>query len=65
MLLDCAAQILCGNKTDGKKRQVEEKDAKKWASTHNCFAYFETSAKDGNNVNAVFEALFDKVVATR
>ncbi|KAL1523035.1 hypothetical protein AB1Y20_017997 [Prymnesium parvum] len=59
------AMVLCGNKLDNKKRQVEEKDAKKWAAAHNCIAYFETSAKEGNNVKSMFETLFAKVVAMR
>ena len=57
--------MLIGNKSDGKKRQVEEKEAKRWADSHGCVGYFETSAKEGDNVKVMFEALFDKVAAAR
>ena len=58
-------QVLCGNKSDSKKRQVEENDAKKWAASHDCVGYFECSAKEGDNVKAMFEALFAKVAGAR
>mmetsp|Transcript_6002 Transcript_6002/g.15878 ORF Transcript_6002/g.15878 Transcript_6002/m.15878 type:complete len:112 (+) Transcript_6002:387-722(+) len=57
--------VLCGNKADGKKRQVEEKDAKKWAAAHDCIGYYETSAKEGDNVKVMFETLFAKAAAAR
>ena len=53
------ALVLVGNKSDGgKKREVSEADAKKWASSHGNLTYFETSAKDGDNVSRMFEKLF-------
>ena len=54
------ACVLVGNKTDNKKREVSEPDARKWAGSHGGMAYFETSAKDGDNVSKMFESLFKK-----
>ena len=52
------ALVLVGNKSDSKKREVSEADAKRWAGAHGGMAYFETSAKDGDNVAKMFERLF-------
>ena len=52
------AMVLVGNKADGKKREVSEADAKRWAGSHGGLTYFETSAKDGTDVNRMFERLF-------
>ena len=52
------AFVLCGNKVDGKKREVSEPDARRWAGAHGGMAYFETSAKDGDSVGAMFDKLF-------
>ena len=57
--LQAPAMVLVGNKTDTGKREVSEADAKRWAGAHGSLAYFETSAKDGSNVWAMFDALFD------
>ena len=51
------AMVLCGNKADGKKREVSEADARRWAGSHGGMAYFETSAKEGDNVHKMFEKL--------
>ena len=52
------ALVLCANKCDGKKREVSEADGKRWASNHGGIPYFEVSAKEGDNVNKMFEKLF-------
>jgi DnaJ family protein C protein 27 len=52
------ALVLCGNKSDSKKREVSEEEAKRWASAHGAMPYFETSAKEGTNVAPMFEKLF-------
>ena len=52
------ALVLCGNKTDTKKREVSDTDARRWAGSHGGMPYFETSAKDGENVVKAFEKLF-------
>ena len=56
--------VVCANKADGKKRAVTEAEGKRWAVGKGC-AYFETSAKDGEGVAAMFEALFAAVVAKK
>ena len=52
------AFMLVGNKCDNKKREVSEADARRWAGAHGGMPYFETSAKDGDNVEAMFMKLF-------
>lgn len=42
------------------RRVVPEAEGKKWASTRG-FGFFETSAKDGDNVAQMFEAVFAAV----
>lgn len=52
--------VVLGNKIDvdgGEVRQVSEKKAKSWCAAHGNLAHFETSAKDGTNVDAAFEAV--------
>lgn len=46
-----------------KKRQVSEKDGRRWANQHG-FEYFETSAANGQNVNEMFTYVFQTVVRT-
>ena len=60
------ALVLCGNKTDSakSKREVSEADARRWAGAHGGMAYFETSAKEGDNVARAFDKLFAEA-ATR
>ena len=53
--------IVCANKCD-KPRKVTEAEGRQWASAHK-FEYYETSAQSGANVDAVFEAVFKKVMA--
>ena len=59
--LNNPASILCGNKCDGKKRVVTEAEAKKWAASQG-MKYFDASAKEGDNVKPMFEALFKQIV---
>ena len=49
--------IVAGNKSDlEKKREVNTKDGENFAQKYN-INFFETSAKDGTNINKVFELL--------
>ena len=41
---------------------VSEAEGRQWAASRG-LAYFETSAKDGNNVTLMFEALFAAILA--
>ena len=43
---------------------MSEGEGRAWASSHG-FDYYETSAKDGANVVAMFEALFAAVAANQ
>ncbi|KAA6383549.1 MAG: putative Ras family GTPase [Streblomastix strix] len=52
--------ILCGNKTDIKKRVVSEQEAQSWASSKG-FRYFETSANTGDGVDQAFTFLINTV----
>ncbi|MHA2103012.1 MAG: Rab family GTPase [Candidatus Hodarchaeales archaeon] len=45
---------IIGNKVDLPERRIEYDEAKKFADVNN-FAYFETSAKEGTGINAVFD----------
>lgn len=38
--------VVCGNKTDSKGREINSKDAQKWAKQRG-YEYFETSAQTG------------------
>ena len=54
--------ILVGNKKDlEKKRIISEKDGLEIA-TKNKFFFYETSAKTGENVNQIFQYLFEQIV---
>ena len=54
--------MLCGNKCDGKKREVTDVEVRRWAGAHGGMPYFETSAKDGESVSKAFEKLFSLAV---
>lgn len=45
--------VVCGNKADSKGREVNSKEAQKWAKNKG-FEYFETSAQSGLNVSDAF-----------
>ena len=54
--------ILVGNKTDlPKKREVRKEEALSFAIRHG-MEYFETSAKNGSNIEEVFHKLADKIL---
>jgi len=52
--------VLLGNKVDvdgGNSRVVSEKKAKAWCASKGNIPYFETSAKDGTNVEDAFQCI--------
>ncbi|XXQ37957.1 Ras family [Plasmodiophora brassicae] len=53
--------VVCGNKVDLPGRAVPRDEAESWAASRG-YKYFETSAKSGDNVDAVFECLFGNAV---
>jgi len=53
--------FVVGNKTDIKKREVDERQAKQWAAAQG-FAYYEVSANTGEGVTELFESLFKEVL---
>ncbi|KAH0795235.1 Ras family protein [Histomonas meleagridis] len=60
--------FLVGNKSDlVEERDVDNSEIEKWANTYNA-KYFETSAKTGNNIkelyNALVDALFESIIKT-
>jgi len=55
---------LAGNKMDlESKREVSKEEAKQYAQENNCI-FFETSAKTGENVNAIFHQIAQKLPKT-
>merc|ERR1711959_347350 len=52
---------VCGNKTDLRKQVVSEKEGREWA-TRRGYAFYQTSAQSGENVDTVFNDLFSRVV---
>jgi len=60
--------ILIGSKLDvavgdPSKRKVSYEEGAQLAQQHNLFKFFETSAKDGTNINEAFETLTIKVLS--
>lgn len=55
--------IVCANKVDRSSRVVEHGEGSEWAKGRG-FKYYETSAKDGTNVEELFNYMFKKVVNT-
>ena len=54
--------VLIGNKSDlGGKREISIEEGQKFAE-QNRVKFFETSAKDGTNVNSVFEMLTNDII---
>jgi len=49
--------ILIGNKVDMPDRAVSRAAAERWARANNNMPYFETSAKDGTNVEEAFKEI--------
>ena len=59
---DNASIVLIGNKCDLiEKREVDMEEAKNYANLHN-LAFFETSAKENENVERAFYALVTQIV---
>ncbi|KAI6650433.1 hypothetical protein LOD99_5870 [Oopsacas minuta] len=61
-LMERIAVVVCGNKSDLSKRQVDEVDAKIWCEKRN-FSYHETSSKADENITEAMMDLFTRVVA--
>ncbi len=57
-------KILVGNKKDSTNREVTEEEGKEYANNNN-MAYFETSAKNNENVDQVFRFFANKVLRYR
>lgn len=49
--------LLIGNKVDVEERAVSRPVAERWAKANNNMPYFETSAKDGTNVEEAFKCI--------
>nr|XP_043067580.1 ras-related protein rab7-like [Drosophila bipectinata] len=50
--------IVVGNKVDLGNRIVSNREVNEWCQRNNNMPYFETSAKEGTNVDLAFQALF-------
>ena len=57
-------KVLIGNKKDSTNREVTEEEGKEYANNNN-MAYFETSAKNNENVEQVFRFFANKVLRHR
>lgn len=55
------SRFLIGNKLDTGSRVVEKERAEDFARENNCI-FFETSAKTGSNVDAVFEKVVEALI---
>ena len=42
-------------------REVQTSEGEKWAKENKCIAFFETSAKTGDNISKLFETVIDKL----
>lgn len=52
--------IVIGNKCDLPDRQIQTAEAKEWAKDHDC-SYVETSAKTGQGIKVLFDALVTSI----
>jgi len=57
--------ILCANKIDTLQRLVSQKTGAEYAKRNKFDAYFEVSAMDGTNVDAMFQSLFESALALK
>jgi len=55
--------VVLGNKVDLENRAVSAKRAQQWCTSKNGIPYFETSAKEGVNVEQAFQAIARKALA--
>ncbi|XP_055324118.1 ras-related protein rab7-like [Sitodiplosis mosellana] len=55
--------VIVGNKIDLENRVISTRNAEKWCQEHNNIPYFETSAKEGVNVQLAFETIAQKAIA--
>ena len=53
--------VILGNKSDLDKREVNDKDINEFIDEKN-LKYFETSAKDGKNINEFFKYIMEKLL---
>ncbi|KAG6413834.1 hypothetical protein SASPL_126549 [Salvia splendens] len=52
--------VVIGNKIDVALREVYEKDAKAWCDSKGNIPYFETSARNGTNVDESFKCIAER-----
>ena len=57
-------KILVGNKLDLPKREIEKETAEKYSESHG-MNYFETSAKDGTNVDLIFKEIAGLILSKK
>ena len=57
-------KILVGNKLDLPKREIEKEIAEKYSENHG-MNYFETSAKDGTNVELIFKEIAGLILSKK
>jgi len=57
-------KILVGNKLDLPKREIEKETAEKYSESHG-MNYFETSAKDGTNVEVIFKEIAGLILSKK
>ncbi|KAL5284466.1 Rab7 family protein [Megaselia abdita] len=55
--------VVLGNKVDLENRQVSTRRAQQWAQSKNDIPYYETSAKEGRNVEQAFQTIAKNALA--